>query len=309
MNDTGYNLPMIEPRHVLAIACIIIGIACGSPDTPPESLGAHDLRFPPGSLVAHALGGIEGVTYTNSLEALEHSLARGSRFLEVDLSFTADGDLVCFHTKHEEYLGLETPIIELSTSEFLDRRYHDRFTLISLETLMQRLEEHPEAYLVTDCKHDFNDCMEKVVSVAKTVDPALVGRIIPQFYTVEQWRDVTRMESEHGAFATVIFTLYRTKIDDDTVVEIAASRAVPVITMSRERFNRELVARLEAIGIDSLVHTINNPAEMVGYIDQGVRGLYSDRFVTWGEVLAVAQPVTSPPLKRSEGAVGDLPRE
>jgi len=270
----------------------------------PEFLGPHDFRFPPESLIAHALGGVKGRNYTNSVEALENSLARGSRFLEVDLSFTADGDLVCFHVKHEKHLGLDTPITELTTAEFLGRRYADRFTLMDLETLLLRLEEFPEAYLITDCKHDFNDCMETVLSVAETVDPALVGRIIPQFYRVEQWQDVARMESAYGPFATVIFTLYLTKLDDDAVVELAATRAVPVITMSRKRFNPDLVTRLEAMGIDSLVHTVNNPAEMITYIDQGVRGLYSDRFFTWSEVLERSERVTGPPTERSEGVAG-----
>lgn len=299
---------MSRRRHILAAACILLGMACGTQDESSERLRRHDFRIPPESLIAHALGGIGGRAYTNSVEALEQSLARGSQFLEVDLSFTADGDLVCFHTKHEKYLGIETPVAELTTAEFLNHRYTDRFTLMTLETLLRRLEKHPETYVVTDCKSDFNPCMEKVLSVAEGVDPALIGRIIPQFYTVEQWRDVARMESEHGPFATVIFTLYRTKIDDDAVVEVAENRAVPVITMSQKRFNSDLVTRLAAIGVDSLVHTVNKPAELIGFVDQGVRGIYSDRYLVWREVLAASSGIKNPPPKQSEDVAGDPPR-
>ena len=298
---------MRSSHRLLAVSCLILGLACGSPDRKTDHLRPHDFRFPSNALIVHALGGIEGMNYSNSLESLESTLARGGRFLEVDLSFTADGDLVCFHTKHEKHLDLQSPIIEVTTSEFLSRRYADRFTLIDLETLVRKLVDHPDTYLVIDCKHDFNLCMEEVLSVTGAVDPSLVGRIIPQFFTTDQWRDVIRMEAEHGSFATVIFTLYLTKIDDDTVVELAGKHRIPVVTMSRKRFNPDLVARLAAIGVDSLVHTVNKPPAMIDYADQGVRGIYSDLFVQWDEVLA-APRVTAPGKGRPQGVAGDPPR-
>lgn len=286
---------MRSSHRLLAVSCLILGLACGSPDRKTDHLRPHDFRFPSNALIVHALGGIEGMNYSNSLEALESTLARGGRFLEVDLSFTADRELVCFHNNHEKHLGLETPVTEMTTSEFLSHRYADRFTLIDFETLARFLVDHPDTYLVTDCKHGFNPCMEEVLAVVGAVDPALIGRIIPQFYKGDQWRDVARMEGDHGAFATVIFTLYNTKIDDDTVVELAEKHRIPVITMSQKRFNPDLVARLAAIGVDSLVHTVNKADAMMGYAKQDVRGLYSDRFVVWDEVPTVAPPVTGPP--------------
>jgi len=254
------------------------------------------------------MGGIDGKHYTNSLEALKSTLARGGRFFEIDLSFTADRDLVCFHPNHERHIGLETPVAETSTAEFLTHRYHDRFTLIDLETLIRELLDHPDTYIVTDCKRDFNECMEKVLSVAEAVDPGFVGRIIPQFYKPEQWRDVARMEAEHGSFATVIFTLYNTKIDDDAVVEVVQTRGVPVVTMSRKRFNPDLVARLAEFGVDSLVHTVNQPAAMLEYVDHGVRGLYTDRYFQWNEVLDATPAVKGPPPAQPRDAAADPPR-
>ena len=289
---------MRAPCRSLAACLFLLGVACGFPEPEPESLQPHAFRLPPNTLVAHALGGIDGRNYTNSLEALESTLARGGRFFEVDLSFTADRNLVCFHTKHEKHLGLETPVTEVPTTEFLGYRYRDRYTLIDLETLIRTLLDHPDTYIVTDCKHDFNECMAEVLAVAQAVDPAFVGRIIPQFYTVDQWRDVARMEAAQGAFATVIFTLYNTKIDDDAVVETVKKRRIPVVTMSRKRFNPELVSRLSANGVDSLVHTVNTPKQMVGYAAQGVRGIYSDRFFTWEDVLSAAPPPRSPEKER-----------
>ena len=279
---------MRAPRHLLPAAVLLLALGCtGAPGggpaaSGPRALGPHALRFPQGAFLAHALGGIDGHTYTNSVEALEHNLALGARFFEVDLSFTADGDLVCFHTGHEKHMGLAQDITETTTAEFLSRRYDGRYTPMTAEDLLRRMAAEPRAYIVTDTKHDFALSLGEVVRLAESIDPALVGRIVPQFYTAEQWEVVAGLEAEHGPFATVIFTLYRTRLDDDGVVEAARTRRIPVVTMSTKRFNPHLVSRLAALGVDSLVHTVNDREQVESYLRQGVRGLYIDFLFPWG---------------------------
>jgi len=274
---------------MLGFAYVLLCASCSRPAPQPESLEPHDFRFPETTLIAHALGHIEGHTYTNSVEALERSLARGARIFEVDLSFTADGDLVCFHTEMENRLDLEIAITDVTTADFLSRRFDGLFTVMTLESLIRRLQVHPDVLLITDCKQDFIPCMNEIVEVAKSIDPRFLGRIIPQFYAADQWLDVALMEAEHGPFATVIFTLYRSELDDGGVVEVASQRSFPVITMSEKRFKPEMLERLADEGVDVLTHTINKPAEIVDFINQGVRGVYSDRFFTWDSVQAAAR--------------------
>lgn len=279
---------MSNDRRGVIIVYALLGLSSVLGCRGPKSLGPHEFSFPDKTCIAHALGSIKGRNYTNSAEAFERSLARGARFFEVDLSFTADGDLVCFHTNHEKHLAIETPVTEISTAAFLDLRYDGVFTLMELETLLRRLAPLPETYVITDCKHDFSACMEKVLATAETVHPDLVGRIIPQFYTADQWRDVARMEAAHGPFATVIFTLYRAESSDDAVVKLTTRRSIPVVTMSKERFNLTLVRRLADEGIDAMIHTVNTPEDIISYVDRGACGVYSDRFFTWRSVQEAA---------------------
>ena len=287
---------MRHAQHTVALVLLITCLACGPGEPPspkaPERLGPYDFRFPENALVAHALGGIRGKNYSNSVEAFEATVARGGRFMEVDLSFTADDDLVCFHTKHEKHLGIETLVTEMTTDEFLGYKYAGKYTLMDLESLMRRMVDAPDVYLVTDCKQAFRPCMDEVVSVAEAVDPALIGRIIPQFFSPEQWLDVAEMEARHGSFASVIFTLYRSNAKDPEVVELVAERGVPTVTMSRKRFSPEFVRLLSEVGVDSLVHTVNKHEGIIQLAEQGVRGVYSDRFFTWDEVLAKTADVT-----------------
>ncbi|NOZ95843.1 MAG: hypothetical protein GXP47_14055 [Acidobacteria bacterium] len=250
--------------------------------TPPSALADHAFRFPRGALIAHALGGIDGHTYTNSVEALQHNLEIGARYFEVDLSFTADGDLVCFHTGHEKHVGLDRPVSQVSTAEFLKHRYDGLYTLMDLETLLRIVDGYPGVYIITDTKNDFPTSLEKIVQVAEAVDPALLRRIVPQFYTSDQWLEVAWLEALHGSFATVIFTLYRTNIGDDELLQVVTARNVPVVTMSRDRYNEGLVKRLAAVHVDSFVHTVNGLDDVSAYLRRGVRGLYTDWFFSWG---------------------------
>jgi len=281
------------------LALLLLGVAgAGAADlperiTPPTALRNHPFRFPRGALIAHALGGIDGHTYTNSREALETNLAAGARYFEVDLSFTADGDLVCFHTGHEHHIGLDRPVSEVSTAEFLEHRYDGLYTLMDLETLLRRVEQVPDIYIITDTKNDFALSLEKIVQVAESIDPKLLHRIIPQFYHEDEWLEVAWLEALHEPFATVIFTLYRTRIGDDTVVDVATTRNVPIITMSRTRYNPVLVQRLHVAGIDSFVHTVNGRNDVAAYLRAGVRGLYTDWFFLWGPA-GVPRPAPHP---------------
>ncbi|OKP81736.1 hypothetical protein A3844_25475 [Paenibacillus helianthi] len=48
-------------------------------------------------IVAHAMGGINGHTYTNTLEAFAANYEQGSRIFEADLLLTTDEQLVARH--------------------------------------------------------------------------------------------------------------------------------------------------------------------------------------------------------------------
>jgi len=57
-----------------------------------------------GGLIAHAGGGINGLKYTNSLEAMEQSIEHGFKMVELDLLISSDGRIVAVHdwkTFHE----------------------------------------------------------------------------------------------------------------------------------------------------------------------------------------------------------------
>src|SRR5689334_12250244 len=48
-------------------------------------------------IVAHACGEYDGITYTNSLNALNANYNRGFRYFEIDFNYTSDGHIVLIH--------------------------------------------------------------------------------------------------------------------------------------------------------------------------------------------------------------------
>lgn len=72
--------------------------ACGS-----EKQGVNFYDY---NVIAHACGGIDGYTYTDSLEALNQSYEKGDRLFDIDLRFSSDGEIVL---RHEWQQDLEQP--------------------------------------------------------------------------------------------------------------------------------------------------------------------------------------------------------
>ncbi len=264
-----------------AVAAAIWSIgACRRP-APLHAFEPHPDRLPKGVLVAHALGAIGPHAYTNSKDAFIENLAAGATYFEVDLSLTADGGLVCYHPAAtcRKRTGLLQPISKVSTAEFLRHRCDGRFTLMTFATLLRMVEAHPGTFIVTDTKTALRPTLDEVVRIARRIDPNLIHRIIPQFYQPSQWQDVARLETQAGPFRTVIFTLYQTRLDDDGVVATVAQRRIPVVAMSRRRFDRSLLHRLLALHADVMVHTVNGRNAIEAYLSQGVRGVYTDHII------------------------------
>lgn len=105
-----------------------------------------------GALIAHG-GGIGEFVYTNCREAVEDSLSRGFRYIELDLLETADEKIVAAHdwqmlanftgkTKNE----LET----LPLSELKKLRIKGKYTVLGSEDICEIMDKNPEMILVTD---------------------------------------------------------------------------------------------------------------------------------------------------------------
>lgn len=100
--------------------------------------------------IAHSGGGINGQTYTNSLEALNLSYEKGFRLFELDIIKTTDNIFVAAHDwegwkKRTKYNG-EIPVNHKTFKENPIKNY----TPMDIHDINEWFKNHPDAILITD---------------------------------------------------------------------------------------------------------------------------------------------------------------
>ena len=105
-------------------------------------------------LIAHAGGGIKGLTYMNSLEAIEFNYALGHRYFELDFSWTSDDQLVLIHDWKKSYQRLFNSDTEEAPTEqaFSAMSMYKGHTQLSLKDLIIWLKNHPDANVLATSK-------------------------------------------------------------------------------------------------------------------------------------------------------------
>lgn len=221
--------------------------------------------------VAHAGGGIEGATYTNSYEALNQSYEHGFRYFELDFVHTSDGHLVCLHDWQSGFrsrFGFEVSEA-LSLAEFLVLADKQVYRNCSLGGLGEWMLAHPEAVIITDIKGDNIEGLRQVLQSL----PSAPRRVIPQVYNPAEISRVKQM-----GFQRAIWTLYRYPGDDkDVLAEVRHFDPGFAVTMPRARAEGGLALKLLRLNVPSFVHTINDDLVRERLVaEHGVTEVYTD---------------------------------
>jgi glycerophosphoryl diester phosphodiesterase len=222
--------------------------------------------------VAHAGGGLDGRTYTNSIEALTANQEKGFRYFELDFVFTSDGELVCLHDWHDNFeatfgFSIET---ELSLDEFEELvDAQPRFRNCTLESLRVWMEDNPDAIIVTDVKEQNVRALRMFLESL----PDATKRVIHQVYYPYE----LNVAGDLG-FEQIVWTLYLFKGNNDDVLRwIDEFDGAVAVTMRKERAKSGLSRSLQDRGIATYVHTINDVKEAEELVaDWGVTEIYTD---------------------------------
>lgn len=102
-------------------------------------------------IIAHAGGGIDGFTYTNSLEALNSNYNKGMRYFELDLRQTSDNIYVGVHDWKEWKLKTNfNGNIPPTHKEFIENKIHNKFTPLDLNAINNWFKNHESCVLFID---------------------------------------------------------------------------------------------------------------------------------------------------------------
>ena len=230
----------------------------------------EDNKSPKANLVAHSGGEYNGLTYTNSLEALNHNYEKGFRYFEIDFHWTSDEELVATHNWDniiDNYFKLEKQE-SYTLEEFKEAEMKYNLTQLTFEDVASWLEKHPDAYLITDVKSNNSKALKEVFPKY----PQIMDNIIHQAMSFEEFK----LAQELG-YKNLILTLYREYFRDEDVIEFAKENDNLLgVTMHYEEGREELPSKLEDLGIFSFVFTVNDKDLMKELEDNYVDGFYTD---------------------------------
>ncbi len=211
---------------------------------------------------------------SNSLEGLEQCASVGGCAVELDLSFTSDGRLVCIHDWSREYIDTLTEGEAPTWEEFKLSSIYWNFTPIDIDDAAEFLAEHPDMYIVTDIKERFGDAVSAVKQAFG--EKRLCDRVVIQVYSEEEYN----IAAGQG-FENIIYSLYKldwnSKTDVKSLVKFAKYHKLIGFTFAYELCNVPgYVDGMKKAGIPLYVHTVNDPAEAQKYLDMGIYGIYTD---------------------------------
>jgi glycerophosphoryl diester phosphodiesterase len=238
-------------KIVLSIILIFLFIFLYSQD---EKINPNINKLNP-KMIAHAGGGIDNETYTNSYEALNLNYSKGFKYFEIDFSFTKDQKLVCLHDWEKDFINsfksnLKTPVL-LSTFKELNNSY--AYTKCELTGLIKWMDKNKDAFIITDVKEDNMKALEIISINAKDK----LDGFIPQIYNPKNFDDVQKL-----GFNKIIWTLYRYNgSNKDILDEIENFNGTVAITMPTYKLENNLLTKLKKQKISIYTHTINNKEE------------------------------------------------
>tara|TARA_R110000796_G_C14533100_1_gene432108 strand:- start:869 stop:1714 length:846 start_codon:yes stop_codon:yes gene_type:complete len=262
---------------LLAIAGLLVGAYLFWPASRPVASFAPVTGL---TLIAHAGGGLPEGTYTNAREAFDGSAARNFIYVEADLNWTKDGQLVLIHDWQESHVEWFTPLQRLpgwldlsrwtrapSVAAFKARSMQQDLTPMALTDLMSWLRTHPDIFIITDIKDRNADGLALIRETA----PDMASRIIPQIYFPEEYQPVRAL-----GYRDVILTAYRTQLGGADLASFADSHDLFALTVPLGRLSAEEIQQIVATGTPVFVHTVNAPDRAIELRQQGVSGLYTD---------------------------------
>ena len=223
-----------------------------------------------GNYITHALGAIDGVAYTNSLDAFLDNYRQGCRVFEVDFDLV-DDHLICCHdeTMFKRFVGNQ----DYTYENFMRSKLLGKYTTLDIQGVSQLLRDYQDIWIITDTKYSDPESVQKIFSMIKTACAGNLNRIIPQIYNQAMYQLVTAVD----AFAGMIFTLYQLENwDAQTIADFCVANDIPMVTMWHYLLNPKVAQIFHDHQIKIGTHTVND-ATVAGNLRQmGCDYFYTD---------------------------------
>lgn len=229
--------------------------------------------------VAHAMGGLDGKDYLNSIDGFYPAYEKGYRIFEMDILLTSDHVAV---GKHRWGVDLSDPTTKkgnaVSYQEFKNTKIYGKYTPTSFLDILNLMQKYPDFYLMTDSKSTQPDAAKKefqiLVNTAKRVGKEdLLDRIIVQVYNQKMYYAVKSVYP----FKNFIYTTYQQRdAAFYRMIKFCKANGIQGVTCPENDINDYRMELLKEEGIYSYTHSVNHAYFAKEYMKLGVYGIYSD---------------------------------
>ena len=130
-------------------------------------LRANEPNVPERTIIAHAGGNIDSLEYTNSREAVEHAIAGGVKFIELDIVISPEGEPLAFHSSEDmidTIYSCDPPHMSEFTAAPLRGKNGKTYTPLTWREINEIFLAHPDVTFVVD----------------KTDDPVVLEKFFPK---------------------------------------------------------------------------------------------------------------------------------
>ena len=148
-------------------------------------LRANEPNVPERTIIAHAGGNIDSLEYTNSREAVEHAIAGGVKFIELDIVISPEGEPLAFHSSEDminTIYSCDPPHMSEFTAAPLRGKNGKTYTPLTWREINEIFLAHPDVTFVVD-KTDDPVVLEKFF-------PKLKDRMVVECFSMDRYREV-----------------------------------------------------------------------------------------------------------------------
>ncbi|MBT5827803.1 MAG: hypothetical protein HOH73_02885 [Alphaproteobacteria bacterium] len=201
--------------------------------------------------IAHACGGIENISYSNSLEALNLAYENGHRYIEFDINHTTDGEYVLLHDWQKTRDKIFNKKGRASLAEFKADNMINNYQQLTLAEILIWFKKHPDCYIVSDTK---DVTPAEFLAFVKKTEPQLIERIIVQIYYFSQYQKAIIYHPK-----AIIFGAYHNEYSETEIIEFLKYNPCAAISMTQDKAENNFAFLVKKeLNLPTITFTIND---------------------------------------------------
>lgn len=269
--------------EICLLACLLTGSVRHEVPQETETLYTPEFNWENYSIITHALGSLDGLTYLNSRESFINFYDKGCRLFEVDLTKTSDGVWVCRHNWKEplgQWDGEERKV--LSSEEFLNTPIYGKYTPMTFEDLLKLLKEYPDAFVMVDSKQysvrNYQRTLEdyaqyREIAINAGIEETL-GQIIPEIYNSAMFSGTAQLYK----FPSYIYSLWQEYSVEELndIADFCQTSHIGAVTIYCDYWSEEIQKIFDEREILVYIYTVNDKEKAVNYRQNGAAGVCTD---------------------------------